>query len=125
MTVRPEALSAGRSGSANSPVTGPVTSAVKASNPRPPRLATVDRVAATELGTCVPVYDLTIADGWLPEFYANGVLIHNCTWYEDLDWSPDRLDAMVWPAWHLRIVKAAMTGNTTAGGLAAATRTIG
>jgi phage terminase large subunit-like protein len=48
-----------------------------------------------------------------------------CTWYEDLDWSPDRLDAMVWPAWHLRIVKAAMTGAATAGGLVAATRTIG
>lgn len=48
-----------------------------------------------------------------------------CTWYPELDWSPDRLDAMVWPAWHLRIVKAAMTGNATSGGLVAATRTIG
>lgn len=48
-----------------------------------------------------------------------------CEWYDELDWSPDRLDAMVWPAWHLRIVKAAMTGNTTAGGLAAAGRQIG
>lgn len=48
-----------------------------------------------------------------------------CTWYEDLDWSPDRLDAMVWPAFHQRIVKAAMAGAPTAGGLAAATRPIG
>jgi phage terminase large subunit-like protein len=48
-----------------------------------------------------------------------------CTWYPELDWSPDRLDAMVWPAWHLRIVKAAMAGAATSGGLAAATRTIG
>lgn len=48
-----------------------------------------------------------------------------CTWYEELDWSPDRLDAMVWPAHHLRIVKTTMTGNATAGGLAAATRPIG
>lgn len=48
-----------------------------------------------------------------------------CTWYEDLDWSPDRLDAMVWPGFHQRIVKAAMTGVATSGGLAAATRTIG
>lgn len=48
-----------------------------------------------------------------------------CEWYPELDWSPDRLDAMVWPAWHLRIVKAAMTGNATSGGLAAASRPIG
>lgn len=48
-----------------------------------------------------------------------------CTWYDELDWSPDRLDAMVWPAWHQRIVRAGMTGVATAGGLAAATRTIG
>jgi len=48
-----------------------------------------------------------------------------CTWYEDLDWSPDRLDAMVWPGFHQRIVKAAMTGTSTSGGLAAAARTIG
>lgn len=48
-----------------------------------------------------------------------------CEWYDELDWSPDRLDAMVWPAWHLRIVKAAMAGVATSGGLAAATRTIG
>jgi phage terminase large subunit-like protein len=48
-----------------------------------------------------------------------------CTWYEELDWSPDRLDAMVWPGFHQRIVKAAMAGAATSGGLAAATRTIG
>jgi phage terminase large subunit-like protein len=47
-----------------------------------------------------------------------------CEWYDELDWSPDRLDAMVWPAWHQRIVKAAMTGVTTAGGLVAANRQI-
>lgn len=48
-----------------------------------------------------------------------------CTWHEDLDWSPDRLDASVWPAHHLRIVKATMTGNTTSGGLSTAARRIG
>jgi phage terminase large subunit-like protein len=32
-----------------------------------------------------------------------------CTWYPELGWSPDRLDAMVWPAWHNRIVK--LTGS--------------
>lgn len=48
-----------------------------------------------------------------------------CTWYDELDWSPDRLDAMVWPAWHQRIVKATMTGTTSSKGLVTATRTIG
>jgi len=48
-----------------------------------------------------------------------------CTWYDELDWSPDRLDAMVWPAWHQRIVKATMTGIAVAGGLSSATRSIG
>jgi phage terminase large subunit-like protein len=48
-----------------------------------------------------------------------------CTWYDELDWSPDRLDAMVWPAWHQRIVKATMTGTTSSRGLATAARTIG
>jgi phage terminase large subunit-like protein len=48
-----------------------------------------------------------------------------CTWYDELDWSPDRLDAMVWPAWHQRIVKATMTGTTSSKGLATAARTIG
>ena len=49
-----------------------------------------------------------------------------CTWHEELDWSPDRLDAMVWPAWHQRIVKLMMTGNKSGGkGLAAVSRKIG
>src|SRR3546814_12515258 len=25
------------------------------------------------------------------------------TWYPELGWSPDRLDAMVWPAWQLKL----------------------
>lgn len=48
-----------------------------------------------------------------------------CSWYPELDWSPDRLDAMVWPGFHQRIVKATMAGTATSGGLAAVTRTIG
>jgi phage terminase large subunit-like protein len=33
-----------------------------------------------------------------------------CTWTLDLDWSPDRLDAMVWPAWSQQIVGTRRTG---------------
>lgn len=32
------------------------------------------------------------------------------TWTLDLDWSPDRLDAMVWPAWHQQVVGVRRTG---------------
>jgi hypothetical protein len=55
------------------------------------------------LSTAVPVYNLMISEGWLPEFFANGILVHNCTWTPELDWSPDRLDAMVWDAVALKL----------------------
>lgn len=48
-----------------------------------------------------------------------------CTWYPELDWSPDRLDAMVWPAWHNRIVKLTATGQTASGGMSSMQRAIG
>jgi phage terminase large subunit-like protein len=48
-----------------------------------------------------------------------------CTWYPELDWSPDRLDAMVWPAWHNRIVKLTATVAQGGGGMAQMTRAIG
>jgi phage terminase large subunit-like protein len=33
-----------------------------------------------------------------------------CTWHEDLGYSPDRLDAMVWVPWHQRIVSTRPRG---------------
>lgn len=48
-----------------------------------------------------------------------------CTWYPELDWSPDRLDAMVWPAWHNRIVKLTATVSQGSGGMSAMGRAIG
>lgn len=48
-----------------------------------------------------------------------------CTWYPELDWSPDRLDAMVWPAWHNKIVKLTGTGLQGGGGMASMARSIG
>jgi phage terminase large subunit-like protein len=48
-----------------------------------------------------------------------------CTWYPELDWSPDRLDAMVWPAWHNRIVKLTATTTVGAGGMSSMSRPIG
>lgn len=48
-----------------------------------------------------------------------------CTWYPELDWSPDRLDAMVWPAWHNRIVKLTATTVVGQGGMSSMSRSIG
>lgn len=48
-----------------------------------------------------------------------------CTWYPELDWSPDRLDAMVWPGWHNRIVRMTATVAHGSGGMSAMERTIG
>lgn len=45
------------------------------------------------------------------------------TWTPEDDWSPDRLDAMVWPAWHQKIVRLIGSAGTT--GMAAASRKIG
>jgi phage terminase large subunit-like protein len=38
------------------------------------------------------------------------------TWYPELGWSPDRLDAMVWPAWQLKLVGTAARGQGSLGG---------
>jgi phage terminase large subunit-like protein len=48
-----------------------------------------------------------------------------CTWYPELDWSPDRLDAMVWPAWHNRIVKLTATTTIGSGGMSSMDRVVG
>lgn len=40
-----------------------------------------------------PVYNLSVEDEH--EFYANGILVHNCNWLPGMD-SPDRMDALVW-----------------------------
>ncbi len=42
----------------------------------------------------VPVWNLTVEDAH--EFFANGILLHNCIWTPESGESPDRLDALVW-----------------------------
>lgn len=46
------------------------------------------------------------------------------TWYEDLGFSPDRLDAAVWPAWHQRLVSARLRGEAKFGGSTARLRIV-
>jgi hypothetical protein len=40
------------------------------------------------------VYDITVEG--TPEFYANGLLVHNCTWMPTDTFSPGRIDASVY-----------------------------
>lgn len=42
-----------------------------------------------------------------------------CTWTPELDFSPDRLDAMVWTGWHNKLVSAMVRGKAKFGGSAA------
>jgi phage terminase large subunit-like protein len=48
-----------------------------------------------------------------------------CTWYPELGWSPDRLDAMVWGGWHNKVVKTAQSSGRGFGNSAALDRAIG
>lgn len=44
------------------------------------------------------------------------------TWYAELGWSPDRLDAMVWGPWHMRLVKTLGSGKGSFGSREASRR---
>jgi phage terminase large subunit-like protein len=41
-----------------------------------------------------------------------------CTWTPEADYSPDRLDAMVWTAWHMKLVSTASIGTGSMGNVA-------
>lgn len=62
------------------------------------------------------VYNLTVADA--PEFYAEGLLVHNCSWVPG-EKSPDRMDALVWALTHLMVTSdnpwAALAGKSAGG----------
>lgn len=51
-------------------------------------------MAITPKSGATDVYDLTVDDAH--EFYAGGILVHNCLWVPESLESPDRLDACVW-----------------------------
>lgn len=38
------------------------------------------------------------------------------TWYPEIGWSPDRLDAMVWTAWQMKLVGTSVRGVGSLGG---------
>lgn len=43
-----------------------------------------------------------------------------CTWTDEAGYSPDRMDALVWPAWHMKIVSTMLTGGAVFPGSALA-----
>jgi len=102
------ALGARRSGSAGRTARTPAPSAGTSTGPgRTSRQATAPTSAATAPWAAVVqsvhasgvrlVYDLSVEDQ--PEFFAGGLLVHNCTFTgADGERSPDRLDSLVWAA---------------------------
>lgn len=78
-----------------SAVTLDVADSRRTDSPENSMLGIVTRTESVHV-SATPVYNLTVAPGYLPEFYANGVLVHNCTWVPDeTRKSPDRIDALV------------------------------
>ena len=58
------------------------------------------------------MFDLTVEGE--DEFFANEILVHNCTWSPQVDtWSPDRLDALVWAITELLIDNSPATIQST------------
>jgi phage terminase large subunit-like protein len=47
-----------------------------------------------------------------------------CTWTLESDYSPDRIDAMVWPAWYLKLVSTVFKTMGTFGGSAMTSRVL-
>ena len=86
-------------GASASPVTFVVTTAAQCSRAQGCEHGSAHGSAGGNSQVGEPVYDIQVADGYLHEFFANGVLVHNTTWQPELSKkSPDRLDAMVYAA---------------------------
>lgn len=100
-------------------------------------IATV-RAAADSMGVSIPVREVTATRGKAIRAQPVAALTdqgrwHHAgnfpeletqltTWTPESDWSPDRLDGMVWTGWHNKVV--ALKGGTGKSGFAAASRTI-
>jgi phage terminase large subunit-like protein len=88
--------------------------------------------AAAAMGVDIPIRQLTASRGKrvraepVSALTAQGLWHHAgvfpeledqlATWYPELGWSPDRLDAMVWTTWHLKLVGISVRGVGSLGG---------
>ena len=66
-----------------------------------------------------PVSALTAQERWHHAGVFEDLEDQLATWHDDLDWSPDRLDAMVWTAWHLKLAHTSPAGAGSIGTKAA------
>lgn len=99
------------------------------------------RTAAAHLGVSIPIKMVRATRGKrvraepIAALYSQGRWHHvgvfealedqMVTWYPELDWSPDRLDANVWTGHHNKLVSALAAGNASFGGGVMANRVIG
>lgn len=97
-------------------------------------MATV-RTAAEKLGVSVPIREVVASQGKairaqpVAALSAQGRFHHAgtfpeledqmCTWYPEVGWSPDRVDAAVWPGWHMKLVSSVALGQGSFGGAVA------
>jgi phage terminase large subunit-like protein len=63
-----------------------------------------------------PVSALTAQGRWHHAGAFEALESQLCTWYPEIGWSPDRLDAMVWTAWQMKLVGTSARGVGSLGG---------
>lgn len=82
------------------------------------------RVVTATRGKAVraqPVSALTAQGRWHMAGTFDALETQMCTWYPEIGWSPDATDAMVWTAWHMKLVRAGGSGVGSFGGSEART----
>jgi phage terminase large subunit-like protein len=107
-------------GSARHHVRSSVDGVARLSGPRRPTSAFAPGSATRRLSGSVrrlreqqPVFNLTVEGAH--EYYANAILVHNCSWSPQAGYSPGRLDALVWCLSDL-VLQFGPAGNRTAVG---------
>jgi phage terminase large subunit-like protein len=72
-----------------------------------------------------PVSAMSVQGRWHMVGHFEDLEDQMCTWTEDSNWSPDRLDASVWPAWFLKLVSTSYRAVGSFGGSAMARQIVG
>jgi phage terminase large subunit-like protein len=72
-----------------------------------------------------PVSAMAVQDRWHFVGRFDELEDQCCTWTVDSNWSPDRIDAMVWPAWSMKLVSTTFRSVGSWGGSQMVHRTLG
>lgn len=67
-----------------------------------------------------PVSALTAQGRWQHAGTFDALEDQLCTWYPEIGWSPDRIDAAVWTAWQMKLARTGGSGVGSFGGSAMA-----